>query len=216
MKTLLFFSLIWFILALRQVYAYYQETATSTQNVFTYATSLTVIPTVTPTFTSSVNHVLISEVQTKGSTANQDFIEFYNPTPSQIDMSGWKIRKRISSGVESSLMVIPANTFIESHGYLLWANTSNSYNFSVGADIANTGSIVDNNSIALLTSADKIVDQLAWGTGTNQFKEGLGYPDNPGISQSLERIHGVDTDHNETDFMLRLIPHPQNKLSPPD
>ncbi len=216
MKKIVFFSLIWFILAIRQVYAYYQETAISKQNVFTYAASLTVIPTNTPTFTPSAKHVLISEVQTKGSIASQDFIEFYNPSSTQIDMSGWKIRKRISSGTESSLMVIPSNTFIEGHGYLLWANTTNGYNASIGADIANTGSLADNNSIALLTSTDVIVDQLGWGTGSNQFREGLGYPDNPGTLQSIERMHGVDTDHNEIDFILRPLSHPQNKLSPPD
>ncbi len=216
MKNIVFLSLIWFILALRQVYAYYQEIATSKQNVFTYSASVTVIPTIIPTFTPSVNHVLISEVQTKGSTASQDFIEFYNPTSNHIDLSGWKIRKRVSSGAESSLMVIPPNTSIEADGYLLWANTTNGYNTSIGADIANTGSLADNNSIALLTSTDSIIDQLAWGTGTNQFKEGLAYPDNPGISQSLERIHGVDTDHNKTDFVLRLVSQPQNKLTAPD
>lgn len=236
MKRLLIFLSVWVLLSIQGVYALYRETATSTHNVFsaagvinisiTESPLITVVPTDTPipsitptlvpTNVHGVSHVVINEVQTKGVTASQDFIELYNPTATQIDISGWKLRKRISTGAESSLIVIPTATTIASHRYLLWANTLNGYSSSISADLANSGSLSDNNSIALVNSSDTIIDQLSWGTGSNQFKEGLGYPDNPGISQSLERKANTDTDHNENDFVLRLIPNPKNKLSPPE
>lgn len=211
MKKMFLFLLVWVLLSVQGVLAIYRETLTSTHNVFSIAfTSLT--PSVTPV----TNHIVINEIQTKGITANQDFIELYNPTAASIDMSGWKIRKRISTGTESSLVVIPASISISSHRYLLWANTLNGYSATLGADLANTSSLADNNSIALLNASDVVIDQVSWGTGINQFKEGTGYPDNPGASQSIERKTGLDTDHNETDFLLRLLPSPKNKLSPPE
>lgn len=209
------FLLVWVLLSLQGVLAIYRETLTSTHNVFSVAfTSLT--PTVNPEVTPVTNHIVINEVQTKGITASQDFVELYNPTAAPIDMSGWKIRKRISTGTELSLIVIPSSISISSHGYLLWANTLNGYSATLGADLANTSSLADNNSIALLNASDVVIDQVSWGTGVNQFKEGIGYPDNPGVSQSIERKAGLDTDHNETDFLLRLLPSPRNKLSPPE
>ena len=216
MKKIILFSAVWFTLVLRQVYAYYSQTALSTHNIFAYTYYNTPALTFTPTQAPTANHILISEVQIKGATASQDFIELYNPTSAQVDISGWKLRKRISTGAESSLIVIPSLTKITSRGYVLWANTLNGYSATVGADLTNSATLADNNSIALINASDTIIDQLSWGNGINQFKEGLGYPDNPGASQSLERKAGIDTDRNETDFILRSISHPQNKLSPPE
>ena len=61
-----------------------------------------------PLLTGAENdHLLIVEVQIAGEKANNDFIKIYNPTDSDLDISGYKLRKRSSTGGESSIRVFP-------------------------------------------------------------------------------------------------------------
>lgn len=50
------------------------------------------------------DHVVISEVQVGGSTANDEFVELYNPTSSPITMSGWRLTKKASTGTKYNLV----------------------------------------------------------------------------------------------------------------
>ncbi len=165
---------------------------------------------------SFTNHVVISEVQINGATTSQDFIEIYNPTSTTIAVGGWQLKKRVSTGTESSIVVINAGTNIASHRFFLWANNSGTFATSIGADEKTGSTLAGDNSIALLDNSNTIVDQVAWGTGTNQFVEGSPYPTNPGGGQSIERKGpGIDSNNNSTDFSLRAISQPQNSTSPP-
>ncbi|MCD6483061.1 MAG: lamin tail domain-containing protein, partial [Candidatus Aenigmarchaeota archaeon] len=84
------------------------------------------------------NHLVISEVQIAGEKASYDFVEIYNPTNISLDISGYKLRKRTSTGSEFSIRVFPSGSIIKSNGYFLWANSKGGYAESVGADVSST------------------------------------------------------------------------------
>ncbi|MBM3282934.1 lamin tail domain-containing protein [Candidatus Gottesmanbacteria bacterium] len=181
-------------------------------------------------------HVVISEIQISGGAgaSSQDFVELYNPSNSGINLNNWNLRKRNNSGNESSLVLIQEDKIIPAHGYFLWGNTDGDFANNIGADVSNGNNISENNSIALLNASDQIIDQVAWGSGTNQFTEGSVIPDNPGTNQNLERkarststvdsmsVGGIDefkgnsydSNNNTADFILRATSQPQNSSSP--
>ena len=227
--TILFYLVFLTFVSYRVSKAYFTDMAVASSNTFTAASEF---PTPTGTEPQTANHLVISEVQINGANANQDFVEIYNPTDNAVDITGWKLRVRNSAGTESSLAVIPTAT-VSAHGFHLWANNQNEYSTSIGADIANGNNIAPNNSVALLTNTDILVDSLAWGNSTNPFVENLPFADNPSDGGSLERKalstadapsmnsggvdefkgNGFDSDNNATDFILRTISQPQNSSS---
>ncbi len=195
-------------------------------------TSLIITPSLSPT-PAVAHHIVISEVQIAGSATTQDFVELYNPTNSLIDLSGWKLRKRISTGTESSLVVITAGKSVSAHGFFLWSNNSSGYNITVGADVSNGNTLASDNSVILLMPNDTVVDKVAWGNGTNQFVESTAFSPNPTANQGIERKayinsttttmnvggsdelkgNGFDSDNNPFDFVLRSSSQPQNSTS---
>lgn len=246
---LLFSLLVVSLLAYRFTYSFFSDSSSSTSNILAASavfpsltptvtpTPLPVTNTPTPTTTPAVaNHVVISEVQINGATANQDFIELYNPTNSAINLSGWQIIKKTSTGTAGSLVLISSGT-IPARGYFLWANNQtpqNPFSTTIGADVSNAGNLSENNSIALEDASDNIIDQVGWGTGTNQFVEGTLINNGSDTNKSMERKayatstvvsmssggtdevkgNGFDANNNATDFILRAVSQPQNSSSP--
>jgi len=47
---------------------------------------------------STASHVVISEVQVGGTLVDDEFVELYNPTNSAISLSGWRLRRKTSTG----------------------------------------------------------------------------------------------------------------------
>jgi len=77
-----------------------EETATSTEETSTSTAS-------------SSQHIIISEVQIEdASSSSHDFIELFNPTEEDIDISGFRLRKKTSSSSEYSIRVFPTTTTI--------------------------------------------------------------------------------------------------------
>ncbi len=213
-------------------HSFFNDTALSLENTFS---AVSIEPTITPTPTiqQSATHIVISEVQISGTSSNQDFVELYNPTLSSVSLAGWRIRKKTSGGTISTLVAITAGKIIPSYGFFLWSNSSGGYDLSISADISNTNTLADNNSIEVQDGSGITIDQVGWGTGTNQFIEGSVIAAGPSASQSIERKaraesiqqdmsmggqddlrgNGSDTDNNSSDFLIRLQPQPQNSLS---
>lgn len=215
-------------------HSFFNDTAVSSSNTFS-AVAVSISPTVAPTLTVSVaaSHIVISEVQISGATANQDFVEFYNPTFQAINISNFRIRKKTSLGTVSTLALIPTGKVIPAHGFFLWSNSQNGYDISIGTDISNTNTLSDNNSIELQDTNSISVDQVGWGTGTNQFMEGTIISVGPSPLHSIERKahfsstqksmsvggadefkgNGSDIDNNSNDFIERTQSQPQNSQS---
>lgn len=238
-KTLLIIVMIVFAaFSYRTAFALFSDQATSTNNVFSAAqvfptATPSASPTPTPDLTGIANHVVISEVQITGGTANadQDFIELYNPTGSSVDLRLWKLTKHLSTGSTGSIITFGSGALIPAHGFFSWS--SNKGDNVLPTDVDNTNIIATDNSVALFNPSDVIVDQIAWGSGTSpQFVEGSVFPTNPAANQSIERKalssstqatmeggidalkgNGFDAGNNATDFILRTVSQPQNSSS---
>ena len=187
------------------------------------------------TVRSAADHVVISEVQVGGGVSNDEFIELYNPTSANVDISNWTLMKKTALGIDhDTLATLPASTIISTHGYFLVAHTD--YDGSTTEDFTYSGStiIAPNNTIYLHDNTGATIDKLGMGT-TNDF-EGTVFPSTPGDNKSLERKaqassdetsmglggsdelmgNGEDTNNNASDFFLRNTPDPQNTDSDPE
>ncbi|PIR66850.1 MAG: hypothetical protein COU51_01760 [Parcubacteria group bacterium CG10_big_fil_rev_8_21_14_0_10_36_14] len=146
-------------------------------------------------------HIVISEIQTYGETSKDEFVRLYNPTSSAIDISGWHLKKKTSSGSESNLVssfedetVIPANS-----GFLITHKTD-----YIGTETADTTwsgtsySIADNNTILLYNNEDTLIDKVGFGE-TSDFEDAPA--ENPTKRASIKRQNNEDTNNNKVDFI---------------
>ncbi|WP_152621956.1 lamin tail domain-containing protein [Archangium violaceum] len=192
---------------------------------------------------STTDHVVISEFapQGPGGAASDEFIELYNPTGDEVDLSGWKLQYKSSTGsTYSSSYVLPAGVRIASHGFFLV--TASGYTGPVAGD-ANWGTSLrlspDGGHVRLgkpgigSSPADPLaVDTVGYGTAANAA-EGSPVPTLPGASGSFERKawsdstgssmefgdhafhgNGFDSNDNSQDFVLRGSRDPRNRASP--
>ena len=74
-----------------------------------------------------VGHLVIAAIQIAGAAADDDFVKMYNPTPNIVDFSGWKLRKKSSTGADSSLREFPKGSAIAPSGYFVWASSVNGF-----------------------------------------------------------------------------------------
>jgi len=152
-------------------------------------------------------HVLIAAVQIAGASSDNDFVKLYNPTSAAIDVSGWKLHKRSQTGADYSLKTFPAGSTIAPGQSFVWANSTNGFSGTIGADVSSTETLSANNSVALLDGAGTVVDAVAWGTGTGQYGEGAPFPTSPGANQTLARRSSggvmADMDSNADDFTIQ-------------
>ncbi len=158
--------------------------------------------------------VIITEVQIRGDSPNSSHIVLFHQGENELDISGFRLRKRTSSGRESSVRVFPRESRIAANGYFVWANSKNNHHLSSGADVWSTSGIARNNSIALLSPSGEIIDSVAWGDGENQF--GAGALPNPVEGQIIKRlsVNGeyLRTGDNLADFFL----YPERRSTLPE
>jgi hypothetical protein len=156
---------------------------------------------------TAISHLVIAAVQIAGASTTNDFVKIYNPESGAVDVSGWKLHKKSSTGTDYSLREMPAGSSVPAGGYFIWANSVNGFSASVGANISSTETLSADNSVALFDATGVVVDEVAWGTGTNQYVEGAAYPTDPMANQTLARIFQnnviVDTDNNAADFTIQ-------------
>ncbi|MBI4037481.1 signal peptidase I [Candidatus Curtissbacteria bacterium] len=230
----IFFS----VLLIQSTFAYFSDTEQSINNTFTAAAS----------FPSIVaDHIVISEVQTNGGTGggpekltDKDFIELYNPTSSAINLAGYRLVKRVGSGVptDDNIFTFTSSHSIPARGFFLWASSeSPGFATSIGADVTSSQIIATaNNSIAVRQGSldsGPIIDALSWASVSGSLTEGTRFSSNLDDNQSMERKakststvssmgsggadefkgNGFDNNDNETDFLLRPISQPQNSSS---
>lgn len=185
----------------------------------------------TPDAKAAATNIVISEIQTNGVTAGDEFVELYNPTNSDIVMTNWRLVRQSSTGTPSNLVTNLSGT-IKARGYYL-ITPQTGYTGPTSADklYSGTSSAITSNSTVLLYSDASItlVDAVGFGTATN--KEGSA-SSNPGVGGSLERKasttstpesmttgddalmgNGEDTNNNLADFVVRVVSQPQNSVS---
>lgn len=178
------------------------------------------------------DHIVISEVQIVGATSTDEFVELYNPTDQDVDLTGWEIvRKTASVDAEGQTLIMLSGT-IPSRGYFLVAHMG--YDGSVSPDQTydTEFNITAGNSLSLRNEETEI-DLL--GMGDSETFEGATI-DEPIDNRSIERKanststnetmapggldefmgNGEDSDNNFNDFVRHTSPvvsNPQNSSS---
>lgn len=168
---------------------------------------------------AAADHLVISQAQISGATAGDEFVELYNPTSSDIDLEGFRLKHETQNGATTSAnLVASMSGIIKSHGYFLI--TSPGYTGSVISDeqySASSAAITSNNTILIYSDAGiTLVDKV--GMGSAQDFETSPFPQNPPANGSIQRKvddtggQGLDTDNNSTDFESLVVSTPRNSL----
>lgn len=173
--------------------------------------------------TSTSGSVYISEFQVASAADSKyEFVELYNAGSSAVDLSGWDLKKRTSTGTLGNLAMNITGT-IPARGFFLIA--SQEYNGYVIPDFRYTQSsntlAGSNNSVVLVDEDGAIYDEVS-------------YADEVLVGQSLERKalsggacvssqaageylgNGCDVLGNISDFEVRATPNPQNSSALPE
>jgi uncharacterized protein YdeI (BOF family) len=171
---------------------------------------------------AAVDHLVVSELMTGGTSASDELIELYNPTAFVLPLEGLELIYVTASGATVSRRAawglgapeVPPGT------HVLVANE-----LGIFAPIADalyaSGMAATGGSVALrIQGATTAIDAVGWGTAASTWMEGLPAAAPP-PGASLERLPGgsagsaVDTNSNRTDFVIRSVADPQNAGSPP-
>jgi hypothetical protein len=182
-------------------------------------------------------HVVISEVfYDESGTDNNEFCELYNPTDSDIDISGWKLKAFDQTGTLKTTTTFPAGTTITAHKFYLigekdplnssdWGGTAISPDCLRGGDDWQNGPADD--YLVLEDGTGTYVDGVRWGHSSSYNPPAIpDVPDNhttPDVAggESIERkslktgyAPCQDTDDNSFDFSVQGTPTPKNSASP--
>jgi hypothetical protein len=156
----------------------------------------------------SLEALLITEVQVAGEKTSECYIKIYNPKEESIDISGFSLRKKTSTGNDTSLRLFPRESVITGKGYFVWASSKeSSFPEKVGADVFSVQTLSLNNSIALFDSSKNLIDALSWGEGENQYLLKASVL-NPGKGQIIKRKKDGDLYSNLKDNSLDFYLYP--------
>ena len=173
----------------------------------------------TSSIKSAASHVVISEIQIIGTSADDEFVELYNPTDTEVVMDGWRLTRRTAAGGDTneSNLVSSLSGTIPPHSYFLIAQSDTTYDGPVAYDFlysAQSNAIAANNTVILYSDAGITpVDMVGMGTATDTETLAAEVPATDG---SIERSPvDEDTDNNSVDFIVREVSDPQNSSFTP-
>ncbi len=164
--------------------------------------------------------LVVSEVQTGGASASDEFVEIANQGSGPVDLVGLEMVYATSTGSTVTRKASWAGSFVLDAGRrVLIVNTAGAY-ASLG-DVAYSGGFAaTGGAVALRVIGGSVVDAVGWGDATNAFVEG-GAALAPAAGSSLERSpggtlgNGVDTNDNALDFFVNALPNPQGSAAAP-
>ena len=149
-----------------------------------------------------VSAVYINQVlyDPSGSEITGEAIEFYNPSSTDVDISGWIIATETSQ----KDAVIPANSIIKANGYFLladegWNTTNSSWRNADYEEKITMNN--DNSGIALKDANETVIDAVGWGNASgisNNLYEGTPAKD---VSEGKVFLRIKDTCNNIDDFI---------------
>ena len=137
-------------------------------------------------------------------SANDEFIEVFNPCYVPVNLGGWKLVYRSAAGATDAVLISWTATTIQPRSYLLYVGNAyvgtNDGVYSAATMSATGGGVAVRNSVGV------IVDSVGYGTATNIFVEGTAVGAPPVVAppgRSIGRFpNGVDTNQNSADFHL--------------
>jgi predicted extracellular nuclease len=162
--------------------------------------------------------VVISEFRTRGPLGgNDEFVELFNATSADVDISGWKIRGSNSSGTIGDRATIPAGTTLKAGCYYLVVNTAASgYSGTIAGNLTYATGITDDGGLALTLGNNSVVDQAGMSSGS-AFGEGNRLAPFGGTNSDRAYARtpsaGSDTGDNAADFVMTTPSGPQDLAS---
>ena len=119
---------------------------------------------------ATASHIVISEVQVSGVNADDEFVELYNPTDSDIVMSAWRLTAKSNTGVTESTLVSSLSGTIKSHGYLLVTPQTGYFGLATADKLysVSVSHINSNNTVGLYSDAGiTVVDKVGYGSAVD-------------------------------------------------
>jgi hypothetical protein len=146
--------------------------------------------------------VVINELKTDGTTANDEMVELYNPSACAVPLGNWELKyESAAGGAGSAGHKFLTGDSIPSMGYLV-LTPGGSTNWTAGM-AAGSG------QVGLLDDKGKLVDGVAYGTVTGGDYREKTAATAPASGGSIGRSpNGADTDNNKTDFKTYPAPSP--------
>lgn len=113
--------------------------------------------------------ILISQIQTRGATATDEFIELYNSSSTSESLSDFSLKKRTESGTLYPLVSsFPSSSIINAFSYFLIAHRDYQIINNIIPDLYysnNSNSLATNNTLILYNNSENILDSILL-TGT--------------------------------------------------
>lgn len=163
---------------------------------------------------------IISQFRTRGPQGgNDEFVEIFNPSAYDIDISGWTLRASNASGTVGIRATVPQGTVMGPRTFYLFVNTANNgYSGLVEGDVSYTTGITDDGGLALVDAQGNVVDAVGMSTGS-AYLEGLPLTktssnlDQAYLRKTLACGPDWDFDNNAEDFDYVMEPTPRNSKS---
>lgn len=168
------------------------------------ASSLLVTPTAIATPEGSLP--LISEVYGGGGNSraafSHDFVELFNPTDAEVDLSGWSVEYYSASGNLGNATELSGK--IPAGGYFLIqqnpGNNTDLPSLPTPDAIGTANMSGSQGSVKLIDATSTEVDLIGWGEAA--LFEGGAAPETSNPVSVQRTVAGVDTDNNAADFMV--------------
>ena len=171
--------------------------------------------------------VVINQIMTRGSDAYDEFVELYNPTSAEIDLSNFVLWKTSPNGSPTNNNSIALTGSIPAQGFYLIASANGLASFDVDTDyvdLRGTGQGLlggaNKNSAFWLTNSNEIpavgsenlVDLVGLGENISFEGKSATHSDDGNVSVG-RKVDGQDTDNNGDDFEQKNPACPRSSKS---
>ncbi len=196
----------------------YPVTVTTTGDAgLTANTTINVTVTAGGSVPTTMNHLVLSQVYggggNSGATYKNDFIEIFNPTSSDISLSGYNVEYFSSAGNSGGKTALSGTVKAGSY-YLVQESAGTGGTQSLPAPDATGTLTMSSTSGSVALSNGTIIDLVGFGTAATKF-EGAATGNLSNTNAALRNGGGcVDTDNNKNDFTLTTAA-PRNSSTAP-
>ena len=171
------------------------------------------------------NHIVINQAYggggNSGAEYKNDFVELYNPTDTDVDLTGWSIQYASKQGTSWSVTKLSGT--IQAGGFFLIQEKAGAGGTEDLPTPDQSGSIamsatefklaLVNGDTAITGKEDAtVVDFLGVGSNANEYEGTAPTPELSNTTAACRKTDGVDTDDNAADFSV-VAPNPRNSAS---
>lgn len=139
-------------------------TTTTTTTTQPQGSTTTTTTTTRPEVVTEQKRIVFSEIKISGATANDEFVELYNPLDEDVDLAGWSIKQKTTSKENLISGEYLNGKTIPSKGYfLITSKKEGAYRGVVAGDTtfnSDSYSLLDNQALILYDNFDREIDRI--------------------------------------------------------